>query len=142
VPDIMHLVKIHVAPARVYQAISSAEGIRKWWTRDAALDATIGGIGEFGFNGRQFVIKAHVDELRGPTHVRWTMLAPPFDGTTITFDVRANGNDAMLAFAHRGFKSTDDIYAGATTRWGFYLVSLKRYLESGQGSPNPDDLDV
>jgi hypothetical protein len=47
-----------------------------------------------------------------------------------------------LAFAHRGFKRADDGFAGATTRWGFYLVSLKRYLEGGQGSPNPVDADL
>jgi len=28
-------------------------------------------------------------------------------------------------------------YAGATTRWRVYLVSLKRYLEAGHGCPNP-----
>jgi len=67
---------------------------------------------------------------------------PAFDETTIAFDLRANGDDTMLAFAHRGFKRADDGFAGATTRWGFYLVSLKRYLEGGQGSPNPVDADL
>ena len=41
-PDIMHLIKIRVSPERVYQAITTAEGIRNWWTRDAVLDSRIG----------------------------------------------------------------------------------------------------
>jgi hypothetical protein len=43
--------------------------------------------------------------------------------------------------SHRNFRAADERFAGATTRWGFYLVSLKRYLENGKGNPDPDDLD-
>jgi hypothetical protein len=32
--------------------------------------------------------------------------------------------------------------ASATTRWGFYLLSLKRYLQTGKGTPNPDDSEA
>jgi uncharacterized protein YndB with AHSA1/START domain len=48
-PDIMHLVKIHASPERVSQALTTAEGSRNWWTRDAVLDSKIGGTGEFSF---------------------------------------------------------------------------------------------
>jgi len=41
-PDIMHLIKIRVSPERVYEALTTAEGIRNWWTRDAVLDSKIG----------------------------------------------------------------------------------------------------
>jgi len=68
-PDIMHLVKIHASPDQVYQAITTAEGVRNWWTRDTALDSKVGGTGEFGFNRHQFVIKVKIDELTPQTHV-------------------------------------------------------------------------
>ena len=144
-PDIMHLVKIHASPDQVYQALTTAEGVRNWWTRDTALESKVGGTGEFGFNEHQFLIKVTIDELIPQTHVGWKMISsglPAFDGTTIAFDLRPNGPDTRLAFAHRGFKRPDDSFAGATTRWGFYLVSLKRYLEGGQGTPNPHDADL
>ncbi len=48
-PDIMHTLKIKTSPDQVYRAIATAEGIRDWWTRDAALDPKVGGAGEFGF---------------------------------------------------------------------------------------------
>jgi uncharacterized protein YndB with AHSA1/START domain len=62
-PDIMHLIKIRVSPERVYQAITTAEGIRNWWTRDATLDSKIGGTGEFRFHEGKFVTKIRVEEL-------------------------------------------------------------------------------
>src|SRR5215467_8786855 len=58
--DIMHLIKIHASSDRVYQAITTADGIRQWWTRDAAIDAKVGGAGEFGFYGKRFVAKVTV----------------------------------------------------------------------------------
>jgi hypothetical protein len=67
---------------------------------------------------------------------------PAFAGTAITFDLRDGVNDTLLAFAHRGFKQGDDVYAGATTRWGCYLLSMKQYLETGKGRPNPDDFGI
>jgi uncharacterized protein YndB with AHSA1/START domain len=30
-PDIMHLIKIHASPERVYQTLATAEGIRNWY---------------------------------------------------------------------------------------------------------------
>jgi uncharacterized protein YndB with AHSA1/START domain len=143
-PDVMHLIKIGVSPERVYQAVATAEGIQNWWTRDAVLDSKNGGEGEFGFYGHRFVIKAKVDSLEPLAHVGWNHITSThggFDGTTISFDLRADGSDTVLAFSHRGFQQADDNYAGATTRWSYYLFSLKRYLEDGKGTPNPDDTD-
>ena len=50
-PDILHRLTIHAPPERVFEALTTAEGIRNWWTRDADLDARIGGAGEFCFYG-------------------------------------------------------------------------------------------
>ena len=144
-PDIRHLIKIRATPERVYQAITTADGIRNWWTRDASLDDKIGGAGEFGFYGHRFAITVSVAELVPSAHVGLNNVSSTrgsFDGTTIAFDLKPDGNDTMLLFAHRGFKNADDEYASATTRWGYYLLSLKRYLETGKGTPNPDDTDL
>ena len=140
--DIMHRLRIHAPPERVYQAITTSDDIRNWWTRDAALDAKIGGTGEFGFYNRRFVAKVKVDELTPSRHVAWEVVNSAWDGKTIVFDLQPQGSDTVLSFAHRGFKRADEGYASATTRWGYYLVSLKQYLETGKGTPNPDDSDL
>jgi uncharacterized protein YndB with AHSA1/START domain len=137
--DIMHLIKIHASSERVYQAITTADGIRQWWTRDAAIDAKVGGAGEFGFYGKRFVAKVTVEELNPTTRVRWKVANSAWQGNDIEFNLKADGNDTTLLFAHRGFPRADEGYASATTRWGFYLLSLKRYLQTGKGTPNPDD---
>jgi uncharacterized protein YndB with AHSA1/START domain len=138
-PDIMHLVRMHASPERVYQALTTAAGIRNWWTRDAVLDSKIGGTGEFGFNVRRVVTKIRVDQLEPPVRVGWKTIASNapggWDGTTITFDLRGEGSDTVLSCAHRGFAQADEGYTRVTTGWGHYLVSLQLYLETGKGTP-------
>jgi uncharacterized protein YndB with AHSA1/START domain len=141
-PDIMHRIKITAPPEQVYQALTTADGIRNWWTRDAELDQQIGGIGEFRFYERRFVARVKVDELTPPTRVGWTVTNAAWDGKTIQFDLEADGSDSWLSLAHRGFSNADQGYARATTRWGYYLLSLRRYLQTGKGTPNPDDTDL
>ncbi len=141
-PDIMHLLQINASPKRVYEAITTVDGIRHWWTRDADLDSEIGGTGEFRFSyDGPVVTKVRIDALTLPFHVAWKTLSsfrPEWAGTTLTFDLRAAGSGTALLFAHRGFAQADDIYALTTTGWGYYLVSLQQYLETGQGAPSPD----
>ncbi len=139
--DIMFLIKIHAPADRVYDAITRADGLRQWWTRDAAIEPKVGGAGEFGFYGKRFVAKVRVEELTPVTRVRWKVTNAAWRADEIAFDLKADGNDTTLLFAHRGFPRADEGYASTTMRWGFYLLSLKRYLESGKGTPNPDDKD-
>jgi uncharacterized protein YndB with AHSA1/START domain len=141
-PDIVHHVKIRVSPERVYKAVTTTEDARNWWTRDAVLDSKIGGGGEFGFHGRRVVTKLRVNELEPPVRVAWKIIssnAPGgWNGTTITFDLRADGNETVVSFAHRGFETANEDYERVTAGWEFYLVSLQRYLETGTGSPHAD----
>lgn len=120
-PDIMHLIKINASPERVYEALTTAEGISNWWTRDAVLDSKIGGTGELVSMNARPVTKVSVDELKPPVHVGWKTIssnAPGgWEGTTMTFDLRAEGSATVLSFAHRGFEHADEGYACVTTGW-------------------------
>jgi len=110
-PEIMHLIKIRATQDKVYQAVSTAEGIRNWWTRDAVLDPKVGGSGEFGFYGHRMVIKVKIAELTPPAHVAWEDISSTgggFDGTTISFDLKSDAGITELLFTHRGFKMGSD----------------------------------
>ena len=118
----MHLVKIAAPPERVYEALTTTEGIRSWWVRDANLADT--GI--------------TIKELEPPLHVVWktaSSFRPQWAGTTIIFDLRAEADTTVVSFAHRGFEQADEHYAVTTTGWGVALASLRAYLETGSGSP-------
>jgi hypothetical protein len=92
--------------------------------------------------GRRFVAKIIVEELSPVTRVRWKVSNGAWPGSDIEFNLKAEGNDATLVFAHDGFPCADEGYASATTHSGLYLLSLERYLETGKGMPNPDDNEL
>jgi hypothetical protein len=76
--DIMHLIKIHAPSERVYEAITTADGIRQWWTRDVAIELKVGAAGEFGFNGKRFVATRRLSLPRARRdRRRMTFLASP-----------------------------------------------------------------
>ena len=107
-PDILHLLTINASPERVYQALATAEGIRNWWTREAELEARVGGKGEFRFYEGKGVTQVRVDALEPTARVVWTVTAANapggWEGTTITFDLAAKEGATVLSFAQRGFK--------------------------------------
>ena len=70
-PDILHLVKIQAPAERAYKALTSADGIRNWWTRDAGLDPRIGGVGEFRFYDGKSTTRIEVVELHPQARVSW-----------------------------------------------------------------------
>lgn len=140
VPDISHYITLQAAPERVYRALTTPEGIQSWWTRDAALDANIGGAGAFRFHDGKTVTCVNIVELAPPVCVVWKTMssnAPGgWDGTTISFDLRREGEDTALDFAHRGFAAESEGFARVTAGWAHYLASLRRYLENGAGEPH------
>lgn len=141
-PDIMHFLRIQADPARVFGAIATADGVRNWWTRDADLDERAGGEGKFRFYGGKTATRVRVDTLTPPESVGWTVTesnAPGgWPGTTIRFDLTPDAGGTVLRFAHRGYAEANDGYAIVTTGWAYFLVSLRRYAETGQGAPAPD----
>ena len=141
-PDILYLARIRASPDAVYRALATPEGVRNWWTRDATLDEHVGGTGEFAFYNRKTVTTVRIDALEPGVRVAWTTLtsgAPGgWEGSTIAFDIRSDGDGTVVAFAHRGLARADEGFARVTMGWSYYLASLQQYLETGAGAPHPD----
>lgn len=134
-PDIMHLVRLSAPPSAAYAALTTSEGVRRWWTPDAHMDAHVGGHGEFRFYGGEKATVVRIDELSHPRRVAWTVLSsfrPEWVGTTIVFEVRAADQGCKLLFAQRGYPRADEAYAVCTTGWGIYFARLQEYLKARQ----------
>lgn len=62
--DIMQMIKIHALSERVYEAITTAHGIRQWWTRDASIEPKVGATEGFGFYAKR-IFGVCLEALRG-----------------------------------------------------------------------------
>lgn len=140
--DILHLLSIHAPREAVYEAIATVAGIRNWFSRDADLETRVGGSGEIRFAEGRRITRIEIGALEPPARVAWKVLSAPmptWPDTTVEFEMQADDAGTTLHFAQRGFAQADDFFAMSATAWGCFLVSLKQYVETGQGTPHPDD---
>src|ERR1700692_3390500 len=79
-PDILHRIGVAAEQMRVFEALTTVEGIRNWWAEDTHGDAAEGGAFQFRRNRLQVM---HAD----PSLVTWRYSGPAEEwvGTEITF---------------------------------------------------------
>ena len=139
--DIRHRVGIGASLTEVYDTLATLEGGTRWWTADVTGDAAVGGRLTFGFPMPERGATMEIAELAPPSRVAWRCVAGPDEwvGTRITFDLRAEGDETVVLFTHRGWREPVEFMSHCSTKWGYFLLSLKHVLEDGTGTPWPDD---
>lgn len=61
-------------------------------------------------------------------------------GTTLEFELRGQGDQTTVQFTHRGLVPAYECYNVCHDAWtGFIEKSLKDYINTGKGEPNPKD---
>ena len=146
--DILHRVGIKSSPDKVYQALATREGVAGWWTTAAEGESKVGGALTFRFSdpaGNEiggFGMK--VLELDPARRVAWQVVDGPEEwvGTRIGFDIRQEGEYAIVLFRHSGWKEPVEFMHHCSTKWALFLMSLKSLVESGKGAPSPHDVKI
>lgn len=138
--DILHTLPIQGKPRKIYDALTTQDGLRAWFTRFTMAEPTIGNVNRFGFAG-QVQFEMRVDELTPGEYVEWTCLTghPEWENTRLTFRLQPHPDNkkiTLLHFAHQGWKTTEGYYANCNYDWAQYLRSLKLHIEQGKGTPS------
>ena len=76
--------------------------------------------------------------------VRWEVVdgPPEWIGTTISFELKQEDGFTIVLFRHEGWREPVEFMYHCSTKWAVFLMSLKRLLETGQGEPAPDDVQI
>ena len=145
--DILHRVGIKSPLGEVYKALATREGTAAWWTVDTKGESNVGGRLQFNFSadGRHlggFDMK--VLELVPDTRVLWEVIEGPAEwvGTRISFDLKQAGDYSIVLFKHHGWKEPVEFMYHCSTKWATFLMSLKSFVETGNGAPSPDDAQI
>ncbi len=139
--EILHRITIENSPHEVYRALTEQRGLSAWWTR-AQAKPQAGSMARFVFGPNdEHVVEMAVTRLVPDRQVVWRCVTGPWvDTDDFTFDIEPHERGAVLDFSHRRWPEADSFYRHCNSKWGFFLgVSLKRYLETGQGLPSPQD---
>ena len=133
--DIIHGLEIETTPEKLFEALSTDDGIAAWWTK-AKTHGKVGAINEFAF-GRG-AVTFRVETLEPGKTVCWSaeQVPPDWNGTRIFFELsEADSGSVALRFRHAGFATMTPLVAFTSYAWAQYLRSLKLFLETGKGEP-------
>ena len=133
--DIKMKLTIKTAPGKVYNAISTQEGIASWWCKDTIAKPEIGFTNVFTFGKIRNEFK--VKDLKPGKKVDWKVVnsIDEWIGTDVTFDLEEKDGNTILRFAHSDWKAETDLYAACTYDWARFMASLKSLCETGVGTP-------
>lgn len=136
-PEILHRLTLPANPSEVYEQLTTAEGLSRWWTTDVRAQAKVGTKATFGFcEGRR--LEMRVVALEPDETVVWECTGGDQEwvGTTITFSLKRTPDRTELLLAHTGWQSTAGHLPDCSFQWARYLLSLQAYLQTGEGHPH------
>jgi uncharacterized protein YndB with AHSA1/START domain len=141
--DILHRIGVKDTSAQeVYDALTTIEGLSRWWTTDTTGSTDTGGVIQFRFPPGGFDMQV-LEQVPG-RRVSWEVVDGPEEwiGTTVDWDLRPDGDFTIVLFKHQGWKQPVEFMHHCSTKWATYLMSMKDMLETGHGRPAPDDVRI
>jgi len=145
--DIIHRIGIKAPISKVQAALSTVAGVAGWWTRETSGEPELGGRLQVVFRSSagdeigkmQFELKKCSAE-----EVIWHFTAGPEEwlGTDVTFALSQQGESTIVLFGHRNWREAVEFTAHCSMKWAVFLLSLRQLVETGSGSPAPNDLKI
>ena len=139
-PETVHTIYIAATPERVWQALTSAEFSRQYFS-GFAVEAELK-------QGGAFIVRApdgseHITgevivcepprQLTVTWNVNWPGLVEALGSTLVTYEIEQAGNSVRLTMTEAHEKPLpDDILEGGRQGWPAILSSLKSVLETGR----------
>jgi uncharacterized protein YndB with AHSA1/START domain len=137
-PDILHRVGIDAPAQKVFEAISTINGLQHWWLSDTAGETKLGQLIDFQF------CQMEVVESIPSSLVHWRCKSGPEEwlGTEVFFHLEHKRDQTFVIFKHANWKDPVEFMHHCSTKWATFLMSLKGWLETGQGNPTPNDVKI
>ena len=135
-PEIRHNVIIKTTPEKVYEAITTQEGLANWWAKQTIAKPEVGFVNIFTFGTLRNEMKVII--LNPNKKVEWKCInsIEEWIDTNISFDLEEKNGHTLLRFTQSGWRAVTDTFAGCNYDWGRFMTSLKLFCETGTGTPS------
>lgn len=141
-PDILHRVGISASTESVYDALSTIEGLSRWWIVGASGSTRLGGTIHFRTDGGG--VDLQVLDFALNRFVKWKCIGgpPEWIGTEIHLQLESRREQTIVMLTHSGWRDATEFMHQSSTKWATYLLSLKGWLERSEGRPFPYDIKI
>jgi uncharacterized protein YndB with AHSA1/START domain len=139
--EMNHRIPIKASPEAAFEALTTSDGLSKWWTGDSVAEPIVGSMAEFGFSNRTYLFLMEIEELVPAKRVVWRCKGNPDDwiGTQLTWDIEISNNGVEISFTHAGWASNSAFFASCNSTWGALMFRLRDYLEGKAPGPMFED---
>jgi len=134
--NIEHIQYINSPSARVFAALTQAEGLAEIWTKTLSVDAKLGAVNEFRF-GDEAPTLMKITELENAKRIMWYCVdsEPEWVGTDVSFDLTEENGKTSVTLKHMNWRAVTEYFRSCNYNWAMFLYSLKTYCEAGEGLP-------
>ena len=142
-PDIYHDFPVFAPVERVYEAITTPNGLDAWWTEKSSGTPVEGSEYTLWF-GPDYDWRATVTKAV-PNRMFELELARASDDwihTRVGFQLDDRGDQTQVRFCHRDWEAVDEHFRISSFCWAMYLRIMKRWVEHGEFVPYRDRLEV
>ena len=133
--ELTHVVTIAGPPEAVYEAVATRDGIAGWWTPRVDGSDEVGETMTMYFDRVRSFATMRVVEASAPSAVEWLGVNGDFEGITTRFALSPTSGGTHLRFSQHGWDEAGEVFGQCNYFWGFFMDSLRRYVETGRGSP-------
>lgn len=132
-PDIFHYFTVKTSPDRLFNAVTTPDGLDKWWTKHSSGKPAINELYELNF-GAGYEWQARVTKCVPEKELELEMTKALSDwlGTKVGFILDVHQDLTKVQFYHQGWPADNDHYRTSCYCWAMYLRIMKRYLEYGE----------
>jgi uncharacterized protein YndB with AHSA1/START domain len=146
--NIIHRIGIKASSQKVYEALSTIEGISGWWTQHTSGISEVGKtivVRFLSLEGQEIgSMNMEVKALEPGKEIHWTFTAGPEEwiGTDVIFSLHQEGDYTIVLFAHRNWRMEVEFKAHCSMKWAIFMLSLKELIETGKGRASPHDIKI
>lgn len=134
---------VSASPEQVFHALT--QEIDQWWTELSNPASKIGDQLTVRFEQSTYWVM-QVSEMQPNITVSWKVTKANHDlqglntpneweGTIIHWDILQQGTKTRITLIHQGLTPILECYEICNMGWQYFLDSLKKHLETGEGNP-------
>ncbi|QQE13036.1 SRPBCC domain-containing protein [Planctomycetota bacterium] len=143
-PKIIHQIGVVANVNEVYDAVGEAEAYSRWWSAKSYGECKVGGELTLEFPGYATHVWKFVEMKENELVVLKNLSGPePWRGSELRFELKEGSGQVWLKLIHTVCDDlSEDEVLYFNTKWPTFLVSMKMYLEQGEGRPYPGDVQI
>ena len=140
---VRHRVGIVGDIGKIYRALHEPVGLDRWWSTNSDGTPAAGQMLELHF-AELAVLSFSVESLEDNRRVRLRCVSGsgPWLESSLEFRLEQGDDQVWVELVHENEAATEDDFLYFSTKWPCYLLSLRDFIENGQGRPYPHEVKI